>query len=89
MGNRAFTNSSLHTASGDVSVCLNGGANVHAVSDMASGSGITTDFSTLNVTWQGGQFGPKSLWVEGAVNGGGPMLRIRTTIGQIALHRCQ
>jgi DUF4097 and DUF4098 domain-containing protein YvlB len=89
IGNRAFTNSSLHTASGDVSVCLNGGANVHAVSDMASGSGILTDFSNLNVTWQGGQFSPKSLWVEGAINGGGPMLRIRTTIGQIALHRCQ
>lgn len=88
MGNRAFTNSSLHTASGDVSVCLNGGANVHAQSDMVSGSGIVSDFSSLNITWQGGQFSPRSAWAEGAVNGGGPMLRIRTTIGQIALRHC-
>lgn len=91
MGNHSFTNSSLHTASGDISVCLNGneGANVHAQSDMASGSGLLTDFSGLNVTWQGGQFSPRSVWVEGAINGGGPMLRIRTTIGQIGLHHCQ
>jgi hypothetical protein len=25
---------------------------------------------------------------EGAINGGGPALRIRTTIGQIAFRRC-
>jgi len=56
---------------------------------MASGQGVLSDFPGLNVTWQGGQYSPRSVWVEGAINGGGPMLRIRTTIGQIALRRCQ
>jgi hypothetical protein len=91
VGNRSATDSFLHTASGDVKVCFGAaqGMNVHAQSDMAAGQGFLTDFSGLNVTWQGGQFSPRSVWVEGAVNGGGPTLRIRTTIGQIALRRCQ
>ena len=91
VGNRGFTDSFLHTASGDVSVCMTSGegANVHGQSDMASGRGVVSDFPGLNVTWQGGQFSPRSVWVEGAINGGGPSLRIRTTIGQIALRRCQ
>lgn len=91
VGNRSVTDSFLHTASGDVKVCFapSEGVSVHAQSDMASGQGVVTDFPGLNVTWQGGQFSPRSVWVEGAINGGGPMLRIRTTIGQIALRRCQ
>ncbi len=90
-GNHTAGDSFLHTASGDVRVCFGAlqGMNVHAQSDMAAGQGFLTDFSGLNVTWQGGQFSPRSVWVEGAVNGGGPTLRIRTTIGQIALRRCQ
>jgi len=91
LGNHGFTDSYLHTASGDVTVCF---ANtlpvtVHANSDMASGHGIVTDFPTLNVSSQGGVFSPRSMSAEGAINGGGPALRIRTTIGQIAFHRCQ
>ena len=91
VGNHSVTDSFLHTASGDVKVCFaaNEGMSVHAQSDMASGQGVISDFPGLNVSWQGGQFSPRSVWVEGAINGGGPMLRIRTTIGQIALRRCQ
>ena len=91
VGNHSATDSFLHTASGDVRVCFGAaqGMNVHAQSDMASGRGFLTDFPGLNVNWQGGQFSPRSVWVEGAVNGGGPTLRIRTTIGQIALRKCQ
>jgi hypothetical protein len=91
VGNHTVTDSFLHTASGDVKVCLpwTEGMNVHAQSDMASGEGFLSDFRGLHVTWQGGQFSPRSVWVEGPVNGGGPTLRIRTTIGQIALRHCQ
>lgn len=91
IGNRSVTNSFLHTASGDVNVCFspNQGVSVHAQSDMASGQGVLTDFPGLSVTWQGGQYMPRSVWVEGAINGGGPLLRIRTTIGQISLRHCQ
>ena len=91
MGNRGFADSFLHTASGDVSVCFpnNLPVTVHATSDMASGRGISSEFPGLTITQQGGVFSPRSMSAEGAINGGGPALRIRTTIGQIAFRRCQ
>jgi len=91
LGNHGFTDSYLHTASGDVTVCFAGSmpVTVHANSDMASGHGIVSDFPGLNISQQGGVFSPRSMSAEGAINGGGPALRIRTTIGQIAFHRCQ
>jgi DUF4097 and DUF4098 domain-containing protein YvlB len=91
IGNHGFADSFLHTASGDVAVCFAGNlpVTVHATSDMAGGRGITTEFPGLNITQQGGQWSPRSMSAEGAINGGGPALRIRTTIGQIAFRRCQ
>ncbi|MGA2905713.1 MAG: hypothetical protein ABSD98_17960 [Candidatus Korobacteraceae bacterium] len=91
LGNRGFADSFLHTASGDVSVCFPGNlpVTVHAASDMASGRGISSEFPGLTITQQGGVFSPRSMSAEGAINGGGPALRIRTTIGQIAFRRCQ
>jgi len=91
LGNRGLTDSFLHTASGDVTVCFasNLPVTVHATSDMVGGRGILTDFNTLSITGQGGQWSPRSMSAEGAINGGGPALRIRTTIGQISFRRCQ
>jgi DUF4097 and DUF4098 domain-containing protein YvlB len=90
LGSHGFTDSFLHTASGDVTVCFAGNlpVTVHATSDMASGHGILSEFPGLNITQQGGQWSPRSMSAEGAINGGGPALRIRTTIGQIAFRRC-
>ena len=87
----AFTDSSLHTAAGDVSVCLpsNMPVTVHASSDMTNGKGIYTDFPELKVTTSGGDYGPKAMSAEGVLNGGGPLLRVRTTIGQINFKRCR
>jgi len=91
IGNHGFADSFLHTAAGDVAVCFasNLPVTVHATSDMASGRGISSEFPGLNITQQGGQWSPRSMSAEGAINGGGPALRIRTTIGQIAFRRCQ
>jgi len=91
LGNRGFTDSFLHTAAGDVTVCFAGNfpVTVHATSDMAIGRGILSQFPSLNISQQGGQFTPRSMSAEGALNGGGPTLRIRTTMGQIAFRRCQ
>ena len=89
-GNRgSFTDSSLHTAAGDVAVCLpsNLPVTVHASSDMTNGKGITSDIPGLKITTSG-DYGPKAMYAEGALNGGGPMLRVRTTIGQINFRRC-
>ncbi len=85
-----FTDSSLHTAAGDVSVCLPGNmpVTVHASSDMTNGKGILSDFPALRITTSGGSYGPKAMSAEGALNGGGPMLRVRTTMGQINFRRC-
>ncbi len=87
----AFTDSSLHTAAGDVSVCLPASmpVTVHASSDMTSGRGIISEFPQLKITTTGGEYGPKAMFAEGALNGGGPMLRIRTTMGQISFKRCR
>ncbi len=92
MGKRGFTDSFLHTAAGDVTVCFasNFPVTVHATSDMAIGHGIlASDFPGLNITSQGGQYAPKSMSAEGLLNGGGPALRVRTTMGQIAFRKCQ
>lgn len=91
LGNHgAMTDSSLHTAAGDVSVCLPGNmpVTVHAASDMTNGKGIFSDFPALRINTTGGTYGPKAMSAEGALNGGGPMLRVRTTIGQINFRRC-
>ncbi|MFZ0314061.1 MAG: hypothetical protein WAL85_15240 [Candidatus Korobacteraceae bacterium] len=91
IGNHGFSDSFLHTAAGDVAVCLAGNlpVTIHATSDMAPGNGISSEFPGLNITKQGGQWSPRSMSAEGAINGGGPALRIRTTIGQIAFRKCQ
>ena len=86
-----FTESSLHTAAGDVSVCLpsNMPVTVHAASDMTNGKGIFSDFPELKISTSGNEFGPKAMSAEGTLNGGGPLLRVRTTIGQINFKRCR
>lgn len=88
-GPGTFADSSLHTAAGDIEVFLPGNlpVTVHASSDVAAGYGIKTDFSDLKITREGGTYGPQSVWAEGTLNGGGPLLRIRTTIGKINFHR--
>lgn len=85
-----FAESSLHTAAGNVSVCLPGSlpVTVHASSDMTNGQGIVSDFPALKISTSGGNYGPKAMSAEGALNGGGPMLRVRTSMGQIAFRQC-
>jgi hypothetical protein len=88
-GRGGFTDSSLRTAAGDVTVYLNTSApvTVHAASEMTSGMGVRTDFPELKVTTEGGEYGPKSMFVDGTLNGGGPLLKVRTTIGQIEIRK--
>jgi hypothetical protein len=87
----AFTDSFLHTAAGDVLVFLpsNLPVTVHASSDLATGYGIKAEFPELRIGRQGGEFGPQSMWAEGKLNGGGPLLRVRTTIGHIDFRKAQ
>lgn len=81
----SFSDSSLHTAAGDVVVYLPRElpVTVHASSDMATGHGILSDFSGLRITKEGSKFVPRSMYAEGSLNGGGPVLKVRTIMGQI------
>ena len=87
----AFTESSLHTGSGDVLVYLPEelALTVHASSDMAPGYGIQSDVPGIRISKQGSVFGPRSMWAEGALNGGGPLLRVRTGMGHIDFRKTQ
>lgn len=87
-GRGAFTDSGLRTTAGDVVVYLaNVPCTIHAASEIASGRGIRTDFPELKITSEGGDFGPKTMYLDGALNGGGPVLKVRTSIGQIEFRR--
>ncbi len=90
-GRGSFGESYVRTAAGDVVVYLNGATpvTVHAVSEMASGHGIKSDFPQLRISTQGGDFGPKTVYADGTLNGGGPALQVRTTIGQIEFRRAR
>ena len=90
-GRGQFRDSYLHTAMGNVVVYLprDLGVNVHASTELASGGGIKSEFPGLGITSEGGQYGPKSMFGEGPLNGGGPVLRLRTTIGEIDIRRLQ
>ena len=88
-GRGSFTSSSLRTAAGDVVIYLSGGlpVTIHGASEMTTGRGVSSDFPELKIATEGGEYGPKSMTVDGALNGGGPVLKVRTTIGQIQIKK--
>lgn len=81
----------LETSAGDVVVYVSPQAklNVKAVIQTAFGHKISSDFPELKVTTEGGDWGPKTVYAEGGLNGGGPLLKVRTTIGNIYIRRAR
>ncbi len=79
----------LETSAGDITVYLasNVSLSVRASIEVANGHNIRTDFPEIKVTTEGGDYGPKTVTAEGSVNGGGPVLKIRTTTGDITIRR--
>src|SRR5215472_6870806 len=90
-GRNQFRESYLHTTLGNIVVYLprDLGVDVHASTELASGSGINSAFKGIAISSEGGQYGPKSMFGEGQLNGGGPILRLRTTVGQIDIRQGQ
>jgi len=90
-GRNQFRESYLHTTLGNIVVYLprDLGVDVHASTELASGSGINSAFKGIAISSEGGQYGPKSMFGEGQLNGGGPILRLRTTVGQIDIKQGQ
>ena len=85
----SLTDSALETSSGDVTVYLpaNLGVTVRGAIEAGSKNSLRSDFSELRVVSDSGQWGPHPVLVEGKLNGGGPLLKIRTTTGKIEVLR--
>jgi DUF4097 and DUF4098 domain-containing protein YvlB len=85
------SDSQLETGAGDITVYLAPSMHVtlRASIEAASGHRISSDFPDFKVTSEGGQWEPKLISAEGSLNGGGPVLKIRTTMGNIYIRRGQ
>ncbi len=87
-GGIAFTDSRLETSVGDIVVYVPEGLpiTIRAAVEAARGQGIQSDFSEIKVH-PSGQYGPREFYAEGSLNGGGPVLHVHTSTGNIAIKR--
>jgi len=90
-GGAALTDSMLETSSGDVTVYLpaNLGVTIRGAIESGSKNSVRSDFGEVRVVSESDQWGPREVLVEGKVNGGGPLLKIRTTTGNIVVLRAK
>jgi DUF4097 and DUF4098 domain-containing protein YvlB len=81
----------LETSAGDITVYIAAdvAVSVRASVELGNGHRITSDFADIHISSEGGDRwgGPKTLTAEGKLNGGGPVLKIRTSTGDICLKR--
>ncbi|HEY6764688.1 MAG TPA: hypothetical protein VI386_07945 [Candidatus Sulfotelmatobacter sp.] len=79
----------LETSAGDITVYIasNVAVTVRANVDLGNGHHITSELPDIHISSEGDQWGPKSLTAEGNLNGGGPVLKVRTTTGDICFRR--
>lgn len=85
-----FNASSLQTPCGDIVVYVNPALKATVQSTIETGNSyrMTSSFPELRVNPDGNQYGQlKVLCAEGKLNGGGPLLRVRTTNGNITVRR--
>jgi len=84
----SFANSILETSFGDVEVYLPSDLpiTIDAVIQNATGHTIVSDFP-IQIDNAGPGFRPRVIEARGALNGGGQVLRIRTTAGNIEIRR--
>lgn len=87
----SLTDSMLETSSGDVTVYLpsNVGVTIRGAIEAGSRNSVRSEFGELHVVSDSDQWGPHEVLVEGKLNGGGPVLKLRTTTGNIVLLRAK
>ncbi|HEV2688185.1 MAG TPA: hypothetical protein VGV35_06515, partial [Bryobacteraceae bacterium] len=87
--NGGRTDSLLETSAGDITVYLAPNLNItiRASIEAANGHSIRSDFPEIRVITEGGDYGPKTVTAEGNLNGGGPVLKVRTATGDISFRR--
>lgn len=85
-----LTDSKLETSVGDIIVYVPDGVGVtiRAAVEVARGEGIRSDFPELKIT-RSGSFGPREVFAEGNLNGGGPILHVHTATGNIQFLRAR
>jgi hypothetical protein len=85
------SDSVLETSAGDITVYIAADVaiNVRASVDLGNGHHITSDFPDIHIASEGDKWGPSTLNAEGKLNGGGPVLKVRTTTGDIWFKRNQ
>jgi hypothetical protein len=85
---KTFVASQLETSMGDVYVYLPAGLplTIDAAIDAAAGHHIFTDFP-LNILGDKEDFSERTIRGQGALNGGGEVLRIRTVAGNIEIRK--
>src|SRR5208282_1708549 len=81
--------SRLETSAGDITVYIASdvAVSVRSSVDLGNGHHIMSEFPDIHVASEGDQWGPRSLTAEGSLNGGGPVLKVRTTTGNIWFKR--
>jgi DUF4097 and DUF4098 domain-containing protein YvlB len=87
-GAASSSSSTLESSAGDITVYL---ANDLAISiraeiEIANGHTIRSDFSDIHVSSEGGPW-EKTVTAEGQLNGGGPVLKVRTNSGNVSFRR--
>lgn len=85
------SDSMLETSAGDITVYIASDValSVRASVDLGNGHHITSDFSDIHIASEGSDYGPRTLSAEGKLNGGGPLLKVRTTTGDICIRRAK
>jgi DUF4097 and DUF4098 domain-containing protein YvlB len=83
------SDSMLETSAGDITVYIAADVamSVRASVDLGNGHHITSDFADIHIASEGDKWGPRTLNAEGKLNGGGPVLKVRTTTGDICFKR--
>jgi DUF4097 and DUF4098 domain-containing protein YvlB len=83
------SDSLLETSAGDITVYIAADVamSVRASVDLGNGHRITSEFPDIHIASEGDKWGPRSLSAEGKLNGGGPVLKVRTATGDICFKR--
>ena len=87
-GGGQFTDSKLETQVGDIVVYVPEGlgVSIHAAVEVARGYGIHSEFDELKIS-SPRNIGPREVYADGSLNGGGPVLHVHTTTGNIEFKR--
>ncbi len=83
------SDSRIETSAGDITIYIapDVALSIRASVDLGNGHHITSDFPDIHIASEGDKWGPRTLSAEGKLNGGGPVLKVRTTTGDICFKR--